>query len=202
MTRNPQSSSLQLVDAGLWQNLQHPGLERFELFRTQSGWLLRGTILINAATGPAEAAYQIDCDSNWRTQQAEVSVRHSSGDRHVHVTTQNGTWYEDGNENKAVAGAIDIDLGWTPSTNTLPIRRLNLAIGEPSGHVTAAWISFPDLILQPLLQEYRRLGRDRYLYTSREGAFKAEIVVNDHGVVLDYENFWRRADNGSAGFRR
>ena len=95
-------------------------------------------------------------------------------------------------KNQAVAGAIDIDLGWTPATNTLPVRRLNLAIGESSGPVTAAWISFPNLRLQPLAQEYQRLAKDRYLYSSGEGAFKAEIVVNDRGVVLEYENFWRR----------
>lgn len=194
MTRNVVPSPLQLVDSVLWQSLQRPGLERFELVQTQNGWMLRGTILIAAETGPAEAIYQIACDSSWQTQEADISIRQASGEHRLHIATQNGTWYENGNENKTVSGAIDIDLGWTPSTNTLPIRRLNLAVGESSGSVTAAWVSFPDLRLQPLPQEYKRLTKDRYLYTSNEAAFRAEILVNDNGLVLDYQNLWRRVD--------
>jgi len=190
---------LKLIESVLWQSLQRPGLERLELSQVQNGWLLRGTILTDSETGPAEAAYQIACDSNWRTQQADISLRHASGERRVQITTQNGCWYENGKENQAVAEAIDIDLGWSPSTNTLPIRRLNLAIGQSSGPVVAAWISLPDLRLQPLPQEYTRRAKDRYLYTSAAGAFKAEIMVNDHGVVLEYENFWRRVDSGGGG---
>lgn len=195
MIKHAKSSPPQLIDVALWRNLERPGLERFELFQIRNGWLLRGTILIDTGSGPAEAAYKIVCDSNWLTREADISLSQGSEDRHLHIAAQNRTWYEDKNENKTVAGAIDIDLGWTPSTNTLPIRRLKLALGESSGPVTAAWINFPDLRLQRLPQQYKRLAQDRYLYTSRNGAFQAEIVVNDHGVVLDYENYWRRVDH-------
>jgi hypothetical protein len=40
----------------------------------------------------------------------------------------------------AVEGCIDIDLKYSPSTNLLPIRRLNLAIGE-SAEVTTPFRS-------------------------------------------------------------
>src|SRR5712664_99467 len=42
------------------------------------------------------------------------------------------------------ANVCDIDLAVTPATNTLPIRRLNLEVGQ-SQEVTAAWLKFPDL---------------------------------------------------------
>ena len=168
MIKHAKLSPPQLIDVALWRNLERPGLERFELFQTRNGWLLRGTILTDTDNGPAETAYKIVCDSNWLTREADISLRQRSEDRHLPIAAQTGTWYEDKNENKTVAGAIDIDLAWTPSTNTLPIRRLKLAIGESSGPVTAAWINFPDLRLQPLPQQYKRLAQDRCLYTSRE----------------------------------
>lgn len=69
-------------------------------------------------------------------------------------------------------GAIDIDLGWSPSTNTLPIKRLNLEIGQSSGELIAAWVRFPELTLQPLPQEHIRLAERQYRYSSRGSAFR------------------------------
>lgn len=62
----------------------------------------------------------------------------------------------------AIQGCVDIDLGWTPSTNTLPIRRLQLGVGTSSGPITAAWVRFPELKLEPLPQEYRNLRRTTF----------------------------------------
>jgi hypothetical protein len=93
-------------------------------------------------------------------------------------------------------GALDIDLGWSPSTNTLPIRRLGLEIGQTSGEFIAAWVRFPDLTLQPLPQEYVRLADRQYRYSSRSGAFVANLLVDDDDLVLDYEGFWQRVEAG------
>ena len=51
-----------------------------------------------------------------------------AGERTLQIATESGRWYENGRENQTVKGAIDIDLGWSPSTNTLPIKRLKLEI--------------------------------------------------------------------------
>jgi uncharacterized protein len=184
----------QLVSSGLWQWLQSPGLERFELLRTADEWLFRGTILTLVADTAAEARYEIACDSLFRTLRANVSVQDASGVRSLQITVKDGRWHENGSENQTVEGAIDIDLGWSPSTNTLPIRRLALGRGRTSGEFIAAWVRFPDLTLQPLPQEYLRLDARLYRYSSRGGAFVADLTVDDDGLVLDYEGFWRRAE--------
>ena len=103
--------------------------------------------------------YEIACDRSFHTKQANVSVRDSTGERSLQIEAQNGRWFENGRENQTVKGAVDIDLGWSPSTNTLPIKRLKLEIGQTSGEFIAAWVRFPELTLQPLPQEYLRLGR-------------------------------------------
>jgi uncharacterized protein len=91
-----------------------------------------------------------------------------------------------------VAGCLDVDLAFTPATNLLPMRRLGLAAGE-SGDLTAAWVRFPDLDVQPLPQRYTRLAERRWRYQSRGGAFTAELEVDDLGLVVRYPPLWERA---------
>src|ERR1041384_6499291 len=190
-------SGSQIVSSGLWRWLQGTGLERFELARASDDWIFRGTILTLAADAAAEAKYEIVCDRSFRTREANVSVRDATGERTLQIATEKGRWYENGRENKTVVGALDIDLGWSPSTNTLPIRRLKLEIGQTSGEFMAAWVRFPDLTLQPLPQEYVRLTDRQYRYSSRSGAFVANLLVDDDDLVLDYERFWQRVTNGN-----
>lgn len=183
------------VQECLWRRLDRPGLERCELVRVAAGWSLLGTILVEEGEGSAEARYRIDCDAAWRTTSAEIELRDRSGVRALQLAVypeEGGRWLANGREVPAVRGAIDVDLGWTPSTNTLPIRRLDLPVGERSGPIVAAWVRFPELTVEPLPQEYERLAERRYRYSSAGGRFTAEIDVDEHGLVVDYGGFWRR----------
>ena len=188
-------STPQPVCSGLWRWLQGTGLERYEFLRAGDEWIFRGTVLALANHAPAEARYEIACDGSFCTRRARVSVRDATGERTLEIAAENGRWVSNGGEIAAVRGAIDIDLGWSPSTNTLPIRRLNLRVGQSSGEFLAAWVRFPDLALEPLPQEYLRLAGRQYLYSSRGGAFTAKLLVDEHGLVTDYEGFWQRAED-------
>jgi hypothetical protein len=46
-----------------------------------------------------------------------------------------------------MAGCVNIDLNFSPSTNLLPIRRLDLSVGA-SAIVRAAWLRFPGMNVQ------------------------------------------------------
>ena len=85
---------------------------------------------------------------------------------------------------------LDVDLAVTPATNTLPIRRLELGIGQ-SESVGAAWIRFPELEMQLLSQRYTRTAKNIYQYESDTG-FSAEITVDDLGLVITYPGGWER----------
>jgi len=98
-------------------------------------------------------------------------------------------WWVNGEERPEVARCIDVDLNFSPSTNLLPIRRLDLAIGE-SAEVKAAWLRFPSFALEPLDQVYRRISADAYRYESAGGSFVRDLQVNAAGFVTDYPDFW------------
>jgi uncharacterized protein len=121
-------------------------------------------------------------------------MKDESGERTLQITVEGGQWYANGRRHETEARCTAIDLEWSPSTTTLPIQRLRLAVGERSGPIVAAWVRFPHLTLQPLLQEYERTSerRYRYSYSSDAGKFVAEIVVDEVCLVLNYEGLWRR----------
>lgn len=62
-------------------------------------------------------------------------------------------WQVNGVAKPAVEWCVDLDLNFSPSTNLLPIRRLNLEVGQQA-EVKAAWLRFPSFELEPLSQVY------------------------------------------------
>lgn len=112
-----------------------------------------------------------------------------SSERELRLTRDDSTgWVLDGDHQEQLDGCIDIDLRFTPATNTLPIRRLSPAVGE-TVEVRAAWVGFPDLRATPSVQSYERLSENTYRF--RSGDFVADLVVDDAGLVLRYgDAFW------------
>lgn len=99
------------------------------------------------------------------------------------------TWFVNDEERPEIAGCIDIDLNFSPVTNTLPIRRLNLAVGQ-NAKVRSAWLRFPDFELKPLEQTYTRTDETHYRYESASG-FMRDLEVNEFGFVTEYPDFWQ-----------
>jgi uncharacterized protein len=179
--------------AGMWRWLgAETGLERFELWREAEGWTMCGTILAVTGQGPVEARYEVACNTDWRTRSVFASLRQTGGGRAVRLAVDGGRWLVDGRHDPALDGCLDVDLSWSPLTNTLPIRRLALPVGQASGPLTMAWVRFPALTVEPLPQRYDRLAADRYRYSSRGGEFTAEIEVDAEGLVVKYQGAWER----------
>ncbi len=88
-------------------------------------------------------------------------------------------------------GACCIDLGWTPLTNTFAIWHLDLPIGG-SREITAAWVPFPVLTLEPASQRYTRLSDRHYRYEQPDIGFSAVLEVDERGFVLTYGTIWER----------
>jgi hypothetical protein len=176
----------------LWQGLNWPGSEYCSLTELEEGWQLAGTALLVVEGQPARIQYEVRCNLAWRTQMAEVKLELGVMTQTLWLTVdEGGRWRLDDQELAALAGCLDVDLGFSPSTNTLPVRRLGLEVGQ-SAEVTAAWVRFPSLEIRPLQQRYTRLTENRYRYESGGGTFVAELEVDELGLVMDYQGGWRR----------
>lgn len=106
---------------------------------------------------------------------------------------EDGSWTFNGDLVPAVTGCIDFDLGFTPATNILSIRRIALPVGAEA-EVTVAWLpSLAAKTLQPLRQVYHRIAEDRYGYACPDLPFDSTLRVNGDGFVLDYPPLWVEA---------
>lgn len=174
----------------LWRRLDHPGHESALLFFQTRSWHLQGTAVFSHNQHPCRLDYQVVCDSRWHTVSAKVAgwVGNSLIEIQLAVSPDqrwqlNEKYYPD------VAGCIDLDLNFSPSTNLLPIRRLELAVGQEA-EVRAAWLRFPSFRLEPLEQVYRRRDETSYRYESAGGRFVTDLSVNEEGFVTRYPNIW------------
>jgi hypothetical protein len=176
-----------------WRRLDVPGREEARVQRTATGWRLTGTLDVDEADVSARLTYTIDCDAQWRTR-AAVIVGVAAGEpvRFSFAADGAGHWTRDGVPVPEFAGALDIDLGFTPATNTLPIRRLTLAVGE-TAPVRSAWLRFPELRIEPLEQTYTRETERSFRYRAQVDGepFTARLDTDEFGRVLCYEGLWK-----------
>jgi hypothetical protein len=92
-----------------------------------------------------------------------------------------------------VAGCSDLDLGFTPATNLLALRRLDLAV-DHSAEVRSAWLAWPGTQLTPLVQRYTRRSIAEYEYEADLPVgekFAGLLRVEKDGWILDYAELWR-----------
>lgn len=184
-----------LVAAALWRRLDVAGAEHFRLWSSSQGHRLEGTIVLEHEHQPWQVEYEVACSLGWETTRVTVVTVNGDTMRRMGLFTDDRRrWWTHRTELDALAGAVDVDISLTPSTNTLPIRRLGLLdvrVGD-ARDVTAAWLSFPDLSVEPLRQRYTRLSGRRFRYESDGGRFTAELEVDDLGLVVSYPVIWRR----------
>lgn len=175
----------------LWRRLDQPGHEAGRLYFRDSYWHLSGTAVFAHDQQPCRLDYLVACDAGWQTRSGRVAGWVGAQPVAIELTVDSARrWWLNGTECPVVASCIDLDLNFSPSTNLLPIRRLDLAIGA-AAEVRAAWLRFPSFALEPLDQVYRRIDNTTYRYESAGGRFVADLQVNATGFVTEYPNLWQ-----------
>jgi hypothetical protein len=130
-----------------WQRIDSTGIEH-ALFDDRSGLYARGTV-VGTAPLAYSGSYELLAGQDWATVRLTVNLEGAGWLRSLKLERAAGRWHatagEQGDLDAALmheghpraelpgvenpdrlAGAIDVDLGYSPLTNTLPIRRLGL----------------------------------------------------------------------------
>lgn len=175
----------------MW-SIAHPslsGTELLELEEDRSANVLRGWVVALVDGIGCAVEYEVVVDQQWVTREVDVTL-HRGYTRTLEMEHDgDGGWTVDGVRRPALDGCLDVDLGVSPSTNTLPIRRLRLGVGEEA-NLDAVWVRFPDMVVEVLSQSYRRKAESIYAY--RSDSFEADLEVDDQGVVLRYgDSLWQ-----------
>ena len=182
----------------VWEWCGNEGLEHLRL-DTEGAVRAEGRLVVGIDGAVVGLRYSVLCDAAWRFQAANLQL----GSETHGIAHSPAGWEVDGESRPDLHDCIDIDIRMTPFTNTLPIRRLRFAAGEPM-RIAVAYIYLPEFSVARAEQEYTALehnglGQRRFRYRSLDSGFTAELATDADGLVLEYGTIWRRRTPELAG---
>jgi len=181
-----------------------------------SGTSLRATgVAVGADPLPYRLDYELECADDFVTRSLTVQTRGATWSRHLALLRDpRGVWTVEasadgeadlpppGGDPAAFAAALDCDLGECPVTNSMPVLRHNLLHGGAPRDFVMAWVSVPDLAVGPSAQRYTFVGRPTAATSTQpaaaviryeSGTFRADVLFDEDGLVVDYPGIGRRA---------
>jgi hypothetical protein len=191
----------------LWERRDTTGVEHV-VVDARSGLYARGTVV---AADPIAftARYELRTDPGWATARLDVQTEGGGWARSVRLELAAGRWRvtatEQGDLDAALTaagharaglpgiedpdqlyGAFDVDLGGSPLTNSLPIRRLELLKADigVAHRLSVAWVLVPSLEVVQADQIYTAIGDHSIRYASE--TFSADLTIDDDGFVNEY----------------
>jgi uncharacterized protein len=204
-----------LTTGRIWRRLDTAGAEQALLDDGARRLHARGT-MVAATPLPLCCRYELYTDDNGATARFEATIEGPGFVRSVRLERATGRWRvtasEQGNLDAALrrAGrptvgqpgsedpgrlnnALDVDLGYSPLTNTLPVRRLGLLNAKPgtSRTIDVAWVLVPSLEVVDSTQNYTVVGDATLSFTS--GSFTAELTFDSEGYVTHYPGLAEQA---------
>ncbi|SMX31883.1 putative glycolipid-binding domain-containing protein [Maliponia aquimaris] len=173
-----------------WRALDRDGEDKCRLARIGAGWMLVGHARFRDAQGWAALDYVIRTGADWRTSSADITGEHAGAPVALRLARGAEGWTLNGAARPDLDGAEDIDLGFTPATNLLPINRLP-EVGRME--TTSAWLRFPGPDVTPLRQTYTRERGGLVRYTAVETGYETHLAVDTNGFVTLYPGLWEAA---------
>lgn len=194
----------------LWSGLDSWRAEVAHVDLASDGVTARGTQL-GVDPVPYRLDYRLEAGDRFVTRRLEVEVTGAGWARRLDLRHDGGgIWVcqadEEGNADlppaggdvEAVAGALDCDLGRSPMTNLMPVRRHGLHERPGSVDFLMAWVSVPDLGLHSSHQRYEHRRRHpqgavvRYVGAHR--SFVGDLELDQDGLVVVYPQLAKRID--------
>ena len=176
--------------AMLWRRVDVGGHDACLVSRLGGAWIIEGTAVFSAKGEPSILNYRVTCDERWRSRSGHVSGWIGRAPIDLLLERKDsGRWSANGAQLPDLDAALDLDLGFTPATNTNAIKRMKLEIGGQSDTV-AAWLDPSDWTVKPLEQSYKRLGVCSYDYNSPLHGYRAILHTDAFGFIINYPQLW------------
>ena len=195
----------------LWRGIDEWRAEASSVEVASNGVRATGTQL-GTDPLPYRADYKLDATDGFVTRRFEVTTGGTGWSRRVVLTHDGvGGWEcaaetdgrvdlpAPGVDAQMLAGALDCDLGFSPLTNLMPVRRHRLHEGPGAEDFVMAWVSVPSLEVFASAQRYEFVRRDddirivRFIDRGRFAGFTAELELDADGLVVLYPELAQRS---------
>ena len=174
----------------VWQGLDEWRLEVVRV-RFGEGSLAASGVQFASGERPYRLEYSLETADNFVTRTLTIEVEGEGWSRSLHLT---GEDLDD--------GALDCDLGLSPLTNLMPIRRDALHAREGSTDITVAWVAVPELTVHAARQRYTHVRPGLVRFRSLDGefeGFEADLEVDDEGLIVHYPDLAQRTSELALG---
>jgi uncharacterized protein len=179
-----------------WRRVDHSGADSCRLVKLANGWRIAGAAVFWDAGRPCQFQYEVLADVAWKTRSAGVSGFLGRKAIDLRIRSDRACrWKVNGVAKDSVRGCIDLDLGFTPATNLIVLRRLSLRVGQRA-EAPAAYLRFPDMRLVLLSQTYFRIGPNEYDYEAPAVGYRGTLQVERSGAVIRYPGLFERVTSG------
>jgi uncharacterized protein len=142
---------------------------------------------------PYRVDYELTTGDDWVTERLLVTARDDMGTRRLDLSHDGaGAWTGNGEPLPELEGALDCDLAHSPVTNAMPVLREGLLDGGEPVDFSMAWVGLPGLDVHRSPQRYEPIDARTVRYVSRDSDFRADLELDEHGLVLRYPQMAER----------
>jgi len=190
-----------MSDLIIWRGLDSSRLEAVHVVWGDESLVAIGTQIGTSPEG-YRLDYRLEVASGWLTRVLELSVVGRGFARGLRLERDERGWSARRTgegpagdlDAAALEDAVDCDLGFSPLTNVMPVRRHRLNEAAGAADLVAAWVSVPDLDVFASKQRYEHVRQDvvRYIDRGVADGFTAELVLDPLGVVRHYPELAER----------
>jgi hypothetical protein len=177
----------ELPAMGAWRLLgAYEGFEVVRFATEDEDTTLSGTT-VGVEQGVAwSIRYVLHVARDWHVRRATVTDH--AGNR-LEIETGGGSWVVNGERRPELNGCLDLDFEASVVTNTLPVHRLGLSVGQ-RGESAAAYVRIEGLAVERLDQIYRRLPdrKDEMVfdYESPRFGYHDTLHFGSDGLAVNY----------------
>ncbi|MDR7129730.1 hypothetical protein J2X69_002075 [Algoriphagus sp. 4150] len=175
----------------LWSGIEYYSLENCIVDNISDSVIINSVIIGVYLEKIYRVEYDIILDRNWRTKSCQIKSQINKEIKIYELLQEKNRWFVNGRSHPEFNDCFDIDISLTPLTNSLPINRLKLNIGQEK-KVNVIYIDLMDNTIKHVKQKYRRISTGIYKYENIPNDFEAEIKVDDAGFVVDYPQLFER----------
>jgi len=162
-----------------WQTWDAEHAETLTLTWENEAWTAVGTV------GREAVQYVVRLSPSWQVRQFMLFRDLDEPDLWL-ANDGHARWGEiNGAHRPELDGCIDVELGCTPFTDTIPIRRLPIHVGD-AAEVRVVTVDVDTLEVAVATRRYERVGEHRW---RRDGV---EFDTDQYGLVLDHPGTFRR----------
>jgi uncharacterized protein len=175
----------------LWSGIEYYSIENCTVERKDKSVIVNSVIIGLYDEMIYRVKYDIQLDKNWNTKSCLIESQINYKIKKTKLVKRRDGWYLNGEIRSDFNECTDIDIPLTPLTNSLPVNRLQLTVGQET-KVTVIYFDLLEDTIKPVRQKYKRISQGIFKYENIPNDFEAEIQVDEAGFVIDYPPLFQR----------